>query len=526
MSITGGGGAQLLLLVELAPGSNSTGCPGLAVLPVGHTTWFRANDVASDGAHTLSFASHGLGTTTVHSTRRADKVPLKLSVAAAPHLAFCLTAGFRLGLNSGDTPLSLEAIVAALAARRDRELGTYAKYGALAETKMVVQAAVMWQTIYNPIEAGPFAPVIRGNPWGLNRGTVNDDWAYVIFDWDNHFGSLMLSLDAKELGYSALMQARLTHAASSAAALTRCAHTYISASSRGADPRLHPLFTSPWAQVVKAKGAEGFVPNTAAAVSKARHSQPPVGSKVLLQMYKKYREAWVVELLFDDLLDWNGWFHEERRLPPLNLTCLGSEEGVMQDARFESGLDNSPSALPPPTAPVPCASQPRLLTRARTRAVYDDGDERCIDSPTGGRVCGAWNCSRAKGGKESCGSFRDDKMQLYDVGMASMHAMDSQAGAATHPDPWRCACLALRCALPCALIACRAAFSLSRAQALATLAAAIGRTADAAMLQRRADEMRGLVERHLWDESSGAYVNKMPDGRFNRRGLPAESSNP
>ena len=54
----------------------------------------------------------------------------------------------------------------------------------------------------------------------------------------NHFGSLMLSLDAKELGYSALMQARLTHAASSAAALTRCAYLHISASSRGADPRL------------------------------------------------------------------------------------------------------------------------------------------------------------------------------------------------------------------------------------------------------------------------------------------------
>lgn len=30
--------------------------------------------------------------------------------------------------------------------------------------------------------------------------------AYVMFDWDNHFGSLMLSLDAKELGYSSLIQ--------------------------------------------------------------------------------------------------------------------------------------------------------------------------------------------------------------------------------------------------------------------------------------------------------------------------------
>jgi hypothetical protein len=30
-----------------------------------------------------------------------------------------------------------------------------------------------------------------------------------------------------------------------------------------------------------------------------------VGSKVLREMHKKYNESWVVELLFDDLLDWN-----------------------------------------------------------------------------------------------------------------------------------------------------------------------------------------------------------------------------
>jgi hypothetical protein len=30
--------------------------------------------------------------------------------------------------------------------------------------------------------------VIRGNPWGLDKGVVNNDWPYVIFDWDNHFG--------------------------------------------------------------------------------------------------------------------------------------------------------------------------------------------------------------------------------------------------------------------------------------------------------------------------------------------------
>ena len=47
------------------------------------------------------------------------------------------------------------------------------------------------------------------------------------------------------------------------------------------------------------------MPNTAASVNKARHSQPPVGSEILLEMYRKYKESWIVELLFDDLYDWN-----------------------------------------------------------------------------------------------------------------------------------------------------------------------------------------------------------------------------
>ena len=41
-------------------------------------------------------------------------------------------------------------------------------------------------------------------------------------------------------------------------------------------------------QVVKAKTAQGFVPNGYAPTRKSTHSQPPVGSKVLLEMYRKY----------------------------------------------------------------------------------------------------------------------------------------------------------------------------------------------------------------------------------------------
>jgi len=56
--------------------------------------------------------------------------------------------------------------------------------------------------------------------------------------------------------------------------------------------------------------------------------------------FPRYKEEWIVELVFDDLLDWNNFFIKSRTLGPLNITALGSEEGQMQDARFESGLDN------------------------------------------------------------------------------------------------------------------------------------------------------------------------------------------
>ena len=69
-------------------------------------------------------------------------------------------------------------------------------------------------------------------------------------------------------------------------------------------------------------------------------------------------------------------------------------------------------------------------------------------------------------------SFANAKMQLYDIGMASMHTMD---------------CFAL-----------------------AELGAAIGRTADATMLRERGETMRGLIEANLWNEESGIYMNKMP----------------
>jgi hypothetical protein len=50
-------------------------------------------------------------------------------------------------------------------------------------SQQIIQAAVMWTMIYNPIENGPFNPVSRSNNWSWQSrsNAVTDDWTYVIF---------------------------------------------------------------------------------------------------------------------------------------------------------------------------------------------------------------------------------------------------------------------------------------------------------------------------------------------------------
>jgi len=131
----------------------------------------------------------------------------------------------------------------------------------------------------------------------------------VLFGWDNLFAALLLGASNRDAAYSALIQA------------------------------------------VRAKAAAGFVSNFEAGGAKSQdRTEPMVGARVLAELYKKYGDAWLVELLLDDLLDWVDWTWRRRR-DALGLIALGSEyvpgfslysPNTMQGARFESGLDNSP----------------------------------------------------------------------------------------------------------------------------------------------------------------------------------------
>jgi hypothetical protein len=190
------------------------------------------------------------------------------------------------------------------------------KFRNKAHVAEVIQNAVMWTMIYNPIENGPFMPVSRSPNWdfGARVNIATLDWAYVIFDWDNLFASLLAALDNKDVAYSNLFQ------------------------------------------VVKSKTAAGFIPNWSTGGLKSQdRTEPPVGARILLELYKKYKDKWVVEALWDDLMDWNDWFVKKRLLEPVRLIALGSYmeshdskavppsgSNTMWAARLESGLDNSP----------------------------------------------------------------------------------------------------------------------------------------------------------------------------------------
>ncbi|MCL1858902.1 MAG: hypothetical protein FWF92_06675 [Oscillospiraceae bacterium] len=181
------------------------------------------------------------------------------------------------------------------------------RFGELSEAYNAMKTCLAWDTIYEPENDQICSPVSR--PW-------SKWWSgYVLFCWDTYFAAMMAMPDNKNLAYANLIA--ITHE----------------------------------------KTEKGFIPNFGSVNDgKSRdRSQPPVGSLALKEIYRRYRENWIIEYLFDDLLEWNRWFADNRSLPDGSL-CWGSdpyeakygrhwETGGINEllgAKLESGLDNSP----------------------------------------------------------------------------------------------------------------------------------------------------------------------------------------
>ena len=414
VSISGSGGAgPLHVLVDpiSCTGPATAACGDFELLLLARYQWFRPGDVHSFADGSIRFAPLGLATRQIQPTaqpvRHGGAVEMGMAEdgnersRAAAHVAFSLSRG-PVGLREGGGPSPhLAEVRDVIRAARAAELRRYEAYGVYGEVKEALQSATMWNYIFQPAEYGPMLPVSRS--WNFVKHQANSDWSYVIFDWDNFFASYMASLD----------------------------------------PRSKNIAYSNFIQVVRSRTARGFIPNYSAGGTKSvDRTEPPIGAKVLLELYGKYKDGWFVQLTFDDLLRWNDWIATARTTGPLGIVSLGSDTvgsyidssaATMQGARYESGLDNSP--------------------------MYDGS----FFDP---------NVS-------STGSLAIGQMRLYDVGFASMFVQE--------------------------------------AEALASLAPVAGRSDVVPRLKARAARQRRLIQQHLYDADSEAFVNKFWNGSFYHR---------
>ncbi|MEI6277479.1 MAG: trehalase family glycosidase [Prolixibacteraceae bacterium] len=233
---------------------------------------------------------------------RSIGVPITEYIAnTSPYLAVRLDRPVAFYTGEAKSLKQLKEIVQI---RRNEQESIYKKYGVLAPTYQALQSVIGWNVIYDASNDRVIFPVSR--LWNDNFGGQ-----YVLFDWDTYFGAWMASLESKELAYANAVE------------------------------------------ITKHITPGGFIPNFAGSYGSASfdRSQPPVGSLVFKEFYLKYRDKWLLEYVFDDLVTWNRWWPKNR--DSNGLLCWGSSTvepplksdfatNEWQGAAYESGLDNSP----------------------------------------------------------------------------------------------------------------------------------------------------------------------------------------
>lgn len=185
------------------------------------------------------------------------------------------------------------------------------KFGKDYEVYNAMQNVLSWDNIYDPTICKVITPVSR--IWNVGWSSNPSLGGFILFDWDTYFASIMLSTGSRELAYANAVE------------------------------------------ITNAITENGFIPNFYAVNNyKSRdRSQPPVGSLAIWTIYQKYKEKWLLELVYDKLLTWNRWWDKNRTTD--GLLCWGSSPfekvtyrywesaGVNETSggALESGMDNS-----------------------------------------------------------------------------------------------------------------------------------------------------------------------------------------
>ncbi|MDR0386146.1 MAG: hypothetical protein LBH60_08730 [Prevotellaceae bacterium] len=184
-------------------------------------------------------------------------------------------------------------------------------FGEYYEVYNAMQNVLSWDNIYDPTIRRVITPVSR--IWNVGWSSNPSMGGFVLFCWDTYFASMMLATGSKELAYANAVE------------------------------------------MTEAVTEKGFVPNFYSVNNyKSRdRSQPPVGSLAVWNIYRKYKEKWFLELVYDKLLTWNRWWDKNRNTD--GLLCWGSAPYEKVTYRYwettgingtfggalESGLDNS-----------------------------------------------------------------------------------------------------------------------------------------------------------------------------------------
>lgn len=200
--------------------------------------------------------------------------------------------------------ISDDQIMQIISQRRAEQDKIYSHYGSYAAVYQALQSAIGWNIIYDASHDRVIFPVSR--IWTETFGAQ-----YVLFDWDTYFGAWMAGLGSKELAYANAVE------------------------------------------ITKSITPGGFIPNFSGSYGSGSYdrSQPPVGSRVILELYNRFKDKWLLEYVWDNLLTWNRWWPKNR--DHNGLLCWGSSPvaaplrsdfatDTWQGAAYESGLDNSP----------------------------------------------------------------------------------------------------------------------------------------------------------------------------------------
>ncbi len=247
--------------------------------------WNYPGRLTSDGESITAEFEHKQ--VSINSTKLTVKAARPYSAPYKSYLAdsiFSIYTGREKGLTE---------IVQIVNEARQNYDDSFRQFGEFADAHKAISTVLGWNTLYDADLERVITPVSRG--W-------NEAWqGFVLFEWDTYFAALLSGLDHKELAYSNVL------------AVTKNLNRF---------------------------GAVAFTQQPRNQL--ADNSQPPVGSMVSWLLYEKYKEKWFLNEIFDELLSWNRWWINNRRNGRF-LTWGASWHGAnAQDARWESGLDNSP----------------------------------------------------------------------------------------------------------------------------------------------------------------------------------------